>query len=74
MNVDFNKVVSFREDVSLINNNINEPNKYTFLTVLENAKNYYNKYKLFAIYKDGSEHQCDLDDINVLIKNYPIGG
>lgn len=79
MNVDFTRVKSFISNcdrctgimIQKINRYIRTAQKPIDLAVLEMAEKYYNKFRIFAIYEDGSQHFCDKDDLSVLIKNFP---
>lgn len=80
MSVDFTKIKTFKlnfdnctnyHEVGEIIKEIESSKKHEFLSILETAKKYYNKLKVAAVYYDGEIKLCDLDDLQVLINNFP---
>ena len=80
MNVDLTKIKTFKVNfdrcatyhrVGEIIRDIENSKDPEFLAILKEAKKYYNEFRVAAVYYDGVMKLCDMDDLEVLIENFP---
>lgn len=80
MNVDFNKIKTFKMNFDRCNSyhqvgeivrEIEGSEDPSFLAILKTARKYYNEFRVAAVYEDDSMHVCDMDDLQVLIETFP---
>ena len=80
MNVDLNEIVNFKfnfdncddiHQMKEIIDKIENSSDHPFLAVLKTGKEYYGKFRVAAVYRNGETNICDEDDLNVLIENFP---